>query len=227
MYNLYIGSNYDIYPLLYNIKKNTNWIYIDSLPNSDGYLEESICDSTTNKSYIENAIKEFAKCEYIIDQMLSDPEENLILFRNNNNNTIHFFYNTIFPNNLSSLQKSMINESDLIYISAFIPDICILKMCSYPLDIVISSNTYVYYRKHTGIRTDIFGHILLNNIKNIELTYIDAEMSYDFSNLEIIRKEIAELKIYHPKNVYELYQIIEKCDSKIDYSALIKDLNLK
>ena len=170
MYNLYIGSNYDIYPLLYNIQKNTNWIYIDSLPNSDGYLEESICNSTTNKSYIENAIKEFAKYDYVIDQKLTNPEENLIVFVNNKNNTIHFFYNTIFPNNLSSLQKLMINKSDLLYISAFIPDICILKMCSYPLEIIISSNTAVYYREHSGINADIFGHILLNNIKNIRLT---------------------------------------------------------
>jgi hypothetical protein len=228
MHNLYIGSNNDIYPLLYY--PNTNWIYIDSLPNSDGYLKEY-----ADEHYINETIKLFNDYSYTLTT--HNFEEKLIVFTNNNNNTIHFFYNTIFPNDLSSLQISMINNSSILYISAFIPDISILKMCKIndlPLEIIVSNNTYVYYSKYNENNennennNDLFGYILINNIPNIKLTFVHAKMSYDFSNKEIILREVAESKKYHCKNVYELYQIVGKSyydsNKDIDYLSLFNDI---
>lgn len=133
---LYIGSQSDLKPIE-RLPFIQEWIYVESLPNTEGDLDEIfltlseddnenellINDTKLRNNYMLSVFKnDFEKGGFVLyDDLISD---NLMIFKKNEI-TLYFFYNTIYPTTKNSKLEELIIGTDSIYVSGYNPVVAI------------------------------------------------------------------------------------------------------
>lgn len=208
---VYFGSQNDVYPLL-QMPSIKNWIYVESLPATEGDSEEielefegAPSDFFTNPQsrfdfILNDWTQTFAKASYHLEA--HDTEHNLLVYKAFRGKTLYFFYNTIFPETQNPLLYELLAQTNAIYFSGFIPDQVILKYVEYPLLFLISSNVAIGCENGSQ---DVFQFLYNNYVKDISYIYIDSVKSYEFEDWKQVQKDVRGTHFIPVSNLLEAH----------------------
>lgn len=202
---LYIGSHSDLTPRE-RLPFIQEWIYVESLPNTEGDLDEILLtlsdddnenelllrDTKLRNNYLLSGFKShFEKGGFVLhDDCTAD---NLIIFKKDNI-TLNFFYNTIFPTTKNSKLEEMIIRTNSIYVSGYNPsfDINILPNLE---TLFLSDNTNLLPTDNN----DIISFLYNNYVPKLKYVLVDRlfcdELIYCKNILECHHKSL-ETKQY-------------------------------
>jgi len=143
----YIGSGYDSFPLYYLDSKIDCFIYIESLPKSEGeyeygntefgFEEEYESYEDFYNSWYRNSEIEFNKAGYVLWKKFDD---NIQVYYKSPNKVLVYFTSTLFPSKQPSISTKMIQQCNYLYLSGFDPHKNLLNNLNYPLTLFVSPN---------------------------------------------------------------------------------------
>lgn len=198
---LYIGSYSDL-KSVERLPFIQEWIFVESLPNTEGDLEEILLtlsrDDNENELLLQD--KTFRN-KYMLSRFRTDferegfllfedlHEDNLMIFKKNQT-TLYFFYNTVFPTTKNSKLEEMFPKVDSIYVSGFNP---IVNLTDLPkLDtLFVSDSTSLLPTDNNDIITFLYNnyvpklkYVLVDRIFSDELIYCKNLLDCHHKSLE-------------------------------------------
>lgn len=211
---LYIGSHSDLKPIE-RLPFINEWIFVESLPNTEGDSEEILLtlsdndnenelllnDTTMRNKYLLSEFKsDFEKGGFVLFEDLC--EDNLMIFKNNQT-MLYFFYNTIFPTTNNSKLENMLPDVDSIYVSGYNPEITVTDFPK--LETLFVSDTTSLLPSDTN---DIITFLYNNYVPKLKYVLVDR---------------IFGDKLIYYKNLLECHHKSLESESYISYMEYMKN----
>ena len=159
---IYVGCGTDILPIL-SYPEIKEWIYIDSLPNSEFGPEYN--KDFYQPYFVNDLINQFTMFGFTLK---ADNKDNILVFINSKTNqNVKVCINTYLSDNIDNI-KDVIKDWDTLFVIGHHPDSCIMQYRSttYPSTMVGFSKTY-------------YGDQEVDNPNNVIIKIFEKEYNFD------------------------------------------------